>query len=225
MWTTDYLFLSQKSLYESKFMGKIHVNKKSQALWRVLFLFFCSSEGKKKEEYISFSLVTSIFSTSQLSFIFNDWWYEDGFCHYTAWPPSGPELKKANISYITLENTSVFCCPLNYHQHTASEKMKKCPRLSATELGCLLQKLHFWRKASWTISFEMKPSVHWSLNDHLIICNVTIYYVSPCKQNCFISWYHLWISFMPRFYLAILSTLLTTVKILSNLSFHSWRYF
>lgn len=191
MWTTDHLFLSQKSLYESKFMGKIHMNKKSQALWRVLFLFFCSSEGKKKEEYISFSLVTSIFSTSQLSFIFNDWWYEDGFCHYTAWPPSGPELKKANISYITLENTSVFCCPLNYHQHTASEKMKKCPRLSATELGCLLQKLHFWRKASWTISFEMKPSVHWSLNDHLIICNVTIYYVSPCKQNCFISWYHL----------------------------------
>lgn len=99
---------------------------------------FAIQKKKKKEDYVSFSLVTNIFSTSQPSFIFNDWWYEDGFCHYTAWPPSGPELKKANISYISLENTSVFCCPLNYHQHTASEKMKKWPRLSATELGCLL---------------------------------------------------------------------------------------
>lgn len=199
--------------------------KKNLTLWRVLFLFFCSSEGKKKEEYVSFSLVTHIFSTSQPSFIFNDWWYGDGFCHYTAWPPSGPELKKANISYITLENTSVFCCPLNYHQHTAGEKMKKCPRLSATELGCLLQKPHFWRKTFWTISFVMKPSVHCSLNDHLIIFNVIIYYLSPCKQKCFLSWNYLWIFFTPRFYLAILSIPLTTVKILNNLSSHLWGYF
>lgn len=138
IWMTVYLFLSQKPLYLSKFMGKMHAKKKSQTPWRVLSLFFCYSEEKKKEDYVSFSLVTNIFSTSQPSFIFNDWWYEDRFCHYTAWTPSGPELKKANISYITLENTSVFCCPLNYHQYTASEKMKKWPRLRATELGCLL---------------------------------------------------------------------------------------
>lgn len=186
---------------------------------------FAPLKEKKKEEYVSFSLVTHIFSTSQPSFIFNDWWYGDGFCHYTAWPPSGPELKKANISYITLENTSVFCCPLNYHQHTAGEKMKKCPRLSATELGCLLQKPHFWRKTFRTISFVMKPSVHCSLNDHLIIFNVIIYYLSPCKQKCFLSWNYLWIFFTPRFYLAILSIPLTTVKILNNLSSHLWGYF
>lgn len=60
---------------------------------------------RKQEECVSLSSATNIFSTSHLSFIFNDWCYEDGFCHYTDWRPSGPELKKKLIFHTLLRKT------------------------------------------------------------------------------------------------------------------------
>lgn len=130
-------FLSETLPHLDQFIGKRRVKKKiSERPWRVI-AFFCSSEENRRNVSLFLRLLISFQPHIFHLFLMIDV-MKMAFVITQTDAPQGLSWKKANISYITSKNTSTFCCPLNYLQNAASEQMRKCRRLNATELCCIL---------------------------------------------------------------------------------------
>lgn len=135
-WYLENCCLKHRRIWASSLVRGVRRKKISERPWRVI-AFFCSSEENRRNVTLFLRLLISFQPHIFHLFLMIDV-MKMAFVITQTDAPQGLSWKKANISYITSKNTSTFCCPLNYLQNTASEQMRKCRRLNATELCCLL---------------------------------------------------------------------------------------
>lgn len=134
--------------------------------------------------------------------------------------PQGLSWKKLIFHTLLWKTLFPFCLflpllPLNYHQHTASEQMKKMPKTECNGAGLSIVQDVFLKKSFLDSFFwNLQPTEACMSTSSFVTLPFIIFFLAGRSFFFYNTTY--WFPFTPGFYLIILSTSPIKAKIVNN---------